>query len=167
MEIRTDRLRLRRARESDLDALHAVFIQPAAMRYWSTPPHADLAQTQAWLASMIEAEDAGGDDFVVEFEGRVVGKAGAWRLPEVGFILHPEVWGRGLGREAMEAVIDHLFARHPIAALTADVDPRNLASLGLLWSLGFRETGRAARTMRWGDEWCDSVYLACPRPGGG
>ena len=49
-EILTPRLKLRRARPDDLEALHAVFTQPAAMRYWSTPPHAeqrahDLAAT--------------------------------------------------------------------------------------------------------------------------
>jgi RimJ/RimL family protein N-acetyltransferase len=66
--------------------------------------------------------------------------------------------------EAMGTLIPRLFARHDVPALTADVDPRNAASLRLLDRLGFRETGRAERTMLWGDEWCDSVYLALPRP---
>ena len=48
--------------------------------------------------------------------------------------------------------------------LTADVDPRNAASLRVLGKLGFVETGRAERTFLLGDEWCDSVYLALPRP---
>ena len=45
--------------------------------------------------------------------------------PEVGFLLHPDCWGKGLGREAMTAVIDHLFATHPLPHLTAEADPRN------------------------------------------
>jgi RimJ/RimL family protein N-acetyltransferase len=95
----------------------------------------------------------------------VIGKAGAWNLPEIGFLLHPDQWGKGLAHEAMTAVIAHLFAAHPVAQLVAEADPRNLASLRLLGRLGFVETGRAARTLRWRDEWCDSVYLALPRPG--
>ena len=43
--------------------------------------------------------------------------------------------------------------------LTADVDPRNAASLALLRRHGFVETGRAAATWQIGDEWCDSIYL--------
>jgi RimJ/RimL family protein N-acetyltransferase len=163
-ELVTPRLRLRRARESDLAAMHAVMSHPLAMRYWSSPPHAEIAQTRDWLAGMIATPPELGEDFVVEFEGRVIGKAGCWRLPEVGYILHPDCWGRGLATEALSAVIAHVFATRPVDALTADVDPRNEGSLRLLARLGFAETHRAQRTWLVGEEWCDSVYLALPRP---
>ncbi len=160
----TPRLRLRRARPDDLDALHVVLSHPAAMRYWSTPPHRDRDQTAAWLQGMIAASPQQSDDYVIEHEGAVIGKAGCWRLPEIGYILHPDVWGQGLAREALTAVIAHVFAAHPVAAIEADVDPRNAASLGLLGRLGFVETGRALRTFNVGGEWCDSVYLSLARP---
>ena len=134
------------------------------MRYWSTPPHADLQQTREWLDGMIAAAPDVSDDFVVEFQGDVIGKAGCWKLPEVGYILHPDHWGRGLATEALSAVIAHIFATRPIDVITADVDPRNEGSLRLLARLGFAETHRAQRTWRVGDEWCDSVYLALARP---
>jgi ribosomal-protein-alanine N-acetyltransferase len=161
--IRTARLILRRARADDLPDVHAMLSHPAAMRYWSTPEHETPAQTRAWLDGMV----AGGpdqDDYLIEHQGRVIGKAGAWRLPEVGFLLHPDHWGKGLAHEAMAAVVAHLFAAHELPELTAEADPRNAASLGLLAKLGFVETGRAARTLLWRDEWCDSVYLALRRP---
>jgi RimJ/RimL family protein N-acetyltransferase len=160
--ITTPRLTLRRARMSDLDDVHAMLSHPAAMRYWSTPEHETLDQSRAWLAGMV-AGNPGEDDFLVEHQGRVIGKAGAWNLPEVGFLLHPDHWGKGLAHEAMTAVIAHLFATHPLPALTAEVDPRNAASRRLLARLGFVETGRAERTLQWRDEWCDSIYLARPR----
>lgn len=161
MRLQTRRLVLRRARPEDVAALHAVFSDPRAMRYWSRPAHESLAPTEAYLAEMLAAKNA--DDFVVVMDGRVIGKAGAWRLPEIGFILHPDHWGNGLAREALGAVIPHLFAAHPIDAITAEADPRNAASLRLLAGLGFVETHRAERTLKWGEEWCDSVYLALPR----
>jgi len=158
----TPRLRLRRARPGDLHDLHRAMSVPAAMRYWSTPEHDTLVQTQAYLQAMIDAgPDC--DDFVIERDGRVIGKAGAWRLPEIGFLLHPDCWRQGLAREALEAVIPWLFTRHAVTTLTAEADPRNAASLGLLGRLGFTETHRQARTLLWRDEWCDSVYLALPR----
>lgn len=164
LEIVTDRLRLRRARPTDLDDLHAVLSHPLAMRFWSTPPHADREQTRAWLAGMIASPPELSDDFVVELEGRVVGKAGFYRLPDIGYILHPDVWGRGYATEALTAVVAHVFATRGVERLTADVDPRNAASLRLLDKLGFVETARASRTWLIGDEWCDSVYLALDRP---
>lgn len=163
-EILTARLRLRRAHIGDLEAMHAVLSHPAAMRYWSTPPHRDLDQTREWLAGMIAAPAQDSDDYVIEHRGRVIGKAGCWRVPDIGYILHPDLWGQGLAREALSAVVGKVFASFPIPAIRADVDPRNEASLKLLERLGFAETHRASRTWLVGEEWCDSVYLALPRP---
>jgi len=163
-EILTARLRLRRARDSDLDDLHAVFGNARAMHYWSRPPHTDLDQTRAFLDAMIAAPVEESDDFVVEYKGRVIGKAGCWRVPEIGFILHPDYWGQGLAHEALVAVIERAFAIFPIAALEADVDPRNAGCLRLLGKLGFEEVRRAERTTKIGGKWFDSVYLSLNRP---
>jgi RimJ/RimL family protein N-acetyltransferase len=162
--IRTPRLLLRRARIEDLPGIHAIMSDKRAMRYWSSLPHETEEQTREWLQSMIDAPAEASDDYVIEHEGRVIGKAGCHRLPEIGFILDPDCWGKGLAREAMEAVIRHIFATRPVETLIADVDPRNQASLGLLKRLGFRETGRAKGTYMLGDQACDSVYLALARP---
>lgn len=163
-ELQTSRLRLRPAREDDLAALHAVLSHTEAMRFWSTPPHQDLETTRAWLQDMIAATPEASHDFVVEHQGAVIGKAGFYQLPEIGFILHPDYWGRGLAREALEAVIASVFANYPIPEIVADVDPRNAGSLAVLTRLGFVETGRAERTFLVGDTWCDSIYLSLARP---
>ena len=138
-ELITPRLRLRRARADDIDALHAVLSDPSAMRYWSTLPHTDIARTGDWLDGMIAATPEASDDFVIEHEGRVIGKAGCWQVPEIGYIMHPDFWGRGLMREALTAILPRLLARFPIAAIRADVDPRNTVSLALLKRLDFTE----------------------------
>ncbi|WP_260926355.1 GNAT family N-acetyltransferase [Novosphingobium sp. 9] len=157
--ITTSRLVLRPALGDDLDDLHAVFAHPEAMRYWSRLPHTKMDETRDWLAGMIALPAQQGEDFVIEHEGRAIGKAGFWRFPELGFILHPAFWAQGLMREALEAVLARGFAKHRLPHATADVDPRNMACLGLLTRLGFQETGRAQGTWQVGEEWCDSVYL--------
>jgi ribosomal-protein-alanine N-acetyltransferase len=164
LEIETERLRLRRARPDDLDAMHVILSHPQAMRYWSSLPHTEIAQTREWLDGMIASPPAESDDFIVELDGVVIGKAGCWRLPAVGYILHPDYWGRGFATEALTAAIAHVFENFPLPALIADVDPRNTASLALLARLGFKEIQRASRTWQIGEEWCDSVYLGLARP---
>jgi ribosomal-protein-alanine N-acetyltransferase len=163
VELLTARLRLRRAAPDDLTAIHEILSDPAAMRFWSSPPHRNLEQTRAWLDGMITDGPPLSDDFVIERAGRVIGKAGCWRLPEIGFILHPRHWGQGVAAEACRAVIAHVFATHDLDAITADVDPRNEASLRLLARLGFAETGRATATYEIEGEISDSVYLALGR----
>jgi RimJ/RimL family protein N-acetyltransferase len=157
-EIRSERLVLRRARLGDAGAMHAIMSDSIAMRYWSTLPHRELAETERWIASMIDVEPASSDDFIVTLDGTLIGKLGAWKLPEVGFLIDPARWGKGFAREAMMAFIER---RRVLGSteLTADVDPRNEASLKLLDHCGFVETHRAAGTWQVGDELCDSVYL--------
>lgn len=164
-EIVTERLVLRPARPDDLDALHALLSDPRAMRYWSTPPHASREQTSEWLAAMIAIPPSEGEDFVVTLDSQVIGKAGLYRFPEIGYCIHPAHWGRGYATEALAPVLDRAFAVHRLERVEADVDPRNTASLRLLAKLGFEEVGRAARTWLVGEEWCDSVYLHLRRPG--
>jgi len=157
-ELITPRLRLRRARADDLEAIHAIMADAETMRYWSTPPHASLEETQLWLDGMLFDDPAQGDEFVLEHEGVMIGKLGAWRLPEIGFFLRRDHWGRGFASEALEGFVSYIAARGA-TYLTADVDPLNKASLMLLTRAGFRETGRAAGTYDVGGRPCDSVYL--------
>jgi [ribosomal protein S5]-alanine N-acetyltransferase len=159
MEFRTERLVLRPAREDDLAAMHDVLSHPKAMAYWSSAPHESVDQTSDWLASMIAIQPSEGEDFIVELDGKLIGKAGLWRFPEIGFILHPDHWGNGYAAEALSLVLDRAFKVHNLPKVDADVDPRNFSSLKLLTRLGFRETARKERTWFVGGRWCDSVYL--------
>ena len=134
------------------------------MRYWATLPHSTMAETESWFERQFFSCDPARDEWVIEHDCRTIGNIGIWNMPELGFILHPDAWGRGLATEAATAFLAYAFATHPIEAVTADVDPRNAASLGLLQKLGFVETSRADRTFLIGGEWYDSVYLALPRP---
>ena len=162
-ELRTDRLVLRRARPGDLEAIHAVLSDERAMRYWSTGPHAELAETERWLASMIESPREVSDDFMVTLDGQPIGKMGAWRLPDFGFILRSDRWGRGYASEAMTAFLDHMFLVRGVDYLTADTDPRNAGSLRLLANHGFVETGRSSGTWTTHIGLCDSIYLRLDR----
>jgi len=156
-EIRTERLVLRRATYEDAVPMHRIMSDPVAMRFWSTPPHQHFEQTERWIASMVEA-DPSRDDFIATVDGRLIGKIGAWKLPEFGFLIDPAYWGKGYASEGVAAFIEHRRALGS-TELTADVDPRNLATIRLLERHGFVETGREAGTWQVGDELCDSVYF--------
>ena len=157
-EIHTKRLMLHRAHLDDAAAMHAVMSDALAMRYWSSLPHATMGDTERWIESMVAAGGTASDDFIITLDGVLIGKLGAWRLPEVGFLIAREHWGKGYASEAFAAFIAR---RRDLGSteITADVDPRNLASLNLLERHGFVETERAAGTWQIGEELCDSVYL--------
>ena len=164
MQIPTERLLLRRLHLDDLEAAFEIMSNPVAMRYWSTLPHADRDVTQTWLEKKLARNAEGGHSFFIEHQRRVIGEVGAGRLPDFGFMIHPDHWGQGFATEASTAFIHYAFTETPATDLRADVDPRNAASLKVLHKLGFVVTGTAERTFLLGDEWCDSIYLTLPKP---
>ena len=162
--VRTRRLLLRRFDRGDLAPMHAILSDPETMRYWSTPPHLALSETQEWLDETLEAVASGqSDDFAVTLDGVVIGKAGLWRSNEIGMIFARRVWGCGMAREALQAVIGRALASG-VDPIVAEVDPRNHRSLRRLEALGFVRTGSAERTFNIGGVWSGSVYLALSSP---
>lgn len=162
MRLTTPRLTLRSARADDLQAFHRILSDPRATRWWSTPAHETLDQTRAWLKAMI---DKGPDnpDFVIEHDGALIGKAGFFALPEIGYILHPDHWDQGFAREAVQAAIGHVWATRDLQALEAEVDPDNTASIRLLEHMGFRRVGFRAAGIQVGGVWMDCADYALTR----
>jgi ribosomal-protein-alanine N-acetyltransferase len=158
--IETGRLVLRRMRDADAPALHAIMRDAQTMRFWSTLPHGSLGETEAFVAETVAAVNAGtADDFAITLAGAVIGKAGLWQGNEMGILLARPQWGQGFAAEAARAVIGRAFARRH-NAVVADVDPRNTACLRMLGRLGFRQTGEAKATYLIDQDWVDSVYLS-------
>lgn len=158
LELRTERLICRNALPDDLHDLHAVYSDPHAMRYWSTGPDRDLETTQKRLDDMIHAEFGG--YFVLQLDDQVIGTAGRHDGTEIGYILAPSHWRKGLITEALKSIIPYLFQQFDLPELTADIDPRNEASRRVLERLGFTKTHEAKNTICLDGEWCDSVYFA-------
>ena len=164
--LETPRLILRRLTRYDAPAFHAMFSDAETMRYWSSLPHEKLAETEAWIEESLQTMARGdGHDFAVLHAERVVGRAAFWMGNEIGFIFHRDVWGQGIAREALGAVLRFGFDALQFETVRADVDPENLRSVVLLERLGFRRTGYAERTFKLGDRWTDSVYLELTRDG--
>lgn len=163
--LKTARLTLRAARPDDLSDLFEVFGDPVAMRYWSSAADKTEDQLLPRLNRMINSDDTQPTTyFVIERDGRAIGTAGGASSSEIGFILHRAYWRQGIVSEALSVIIPHLWQVLDVPELTADVDPRNDASVGLLKSLGFKVTGTEKNTYFINGEWSDSVYFALARP---
>lgn len=139
----------------------------------SVPPHNTLPQTKKYLQNMIDSSNNGRSDFVIVLVSAsapptVIGKAGIWLVGtgEVGFMLNRAYWGKGYMTEALQNLLDHLWSGKggDVPYLTADVDPRNDASINILKRFGFQETGYQEKTIKTHLGWCDSIYLTLKNP---
>lgn len=138
----TERLLLRPLVEDDLDDLAAVYTHPEVARWIGPHTHADVAEE---LRRQIghQAEHGWSLWAVREREsGRLVGDCGLQPLehrgPEVelGYDLHPDVWGRGLATEAARAVVAAAFGPLGLDRIVAVVRPDHVASQRVLEKAG-------------------------------
>jgi RimJ/RimL family protein N-acetyltransferase len=158
--------------DTDAPALLAVFGDPAVMRYWATPPLADLAEAAALVQqARINAQAGTGFRWAIarRADDALVGTCSLFHLDlpngraELGFALGQAWWGQGLAAEAIALAIGHAFGAMGLARIEADVDPRNAASLRALERMGFRREGYLRERYRVNGEVQDSVLLGLLR----
>lgn len=170
--LRGERLVLRGFRDSDCDALYAVFSDPAVMRYWSRVPMADVREARTQLevnrrgfterTHLCWAIATAADDAMI---GTVT--LFAFRIDqarcEIGYALSSAHWGRGYAREALSLVIDYAFDALGINRIEADIDPRNDGSIALVERLGFEREGLLRERWRVGGQVQDSAIYGLLR----
>jgi [ribosomal protein S5]-alanine N-acetyltransferase len=139
-EIETERLVLRPLVPEHAEALHAIFADPKAMRFWQEPPHQDVARTRAMIAGLVSGSERawalvpreGGDAIGLVY---YLGNVGA---PGMGYILGPDWWGKGLMAEAVRGALDYGFDTLGVDRVELWIDARNLASWRLAERVGFQ-----------------------------
>lgn len=141
-ELETERLTLRRFRESDLLDLHEYLSDPQVVAYEPYKPMTveEVKENLAWRVftdEMIAVE--------LKTTGKLIGNVYLGRRDhdalEIGFVFNRSYQHRGYARESCEKLIDAAFAAG-VHRIYAECDPENTASWGLLERLGFAREGR-------------------------
>ncbi|MCY3833765.1 MAG: GNAT family protein [Chloroflexi bacterium] len=156
--LETQRLRLRRIVDADLDEWLAVWRSPGALDYLidfeGAPDYRIAAEIIEW-AHRIFAEKSGVRwAITLKPDRKMIGSCGfhlyerRHRRAEVGYELHSDHWRRGIMSEALAAVLRFCFDRLCLHRVEADVVEGNAASAALLKKQGFRLEG----------VWQDRVY---------
>lgn len=116
--LKTDRLTLRRWRESDLADFYeyAKVDGVGQMAGWS--PHKDLDESRKILSLFIDEKKT----FAIEYNGKAIGSVGVEKYKEaqfpqldnvkcreLGYVLNKDYWGMGIMPEAVNRIIDYLF----------------------------------------------------------
>ncbi len=79
---------------------------------------------------------------------------------EIGYVVHPDHWGRGIASRAAKEIVRRGFTDHGLHRIFATCDPRNEASAKVLTSLGMRHEGRMREAKMIRDGWRDSDLYA-------
>jgi len=145
--LETERLRLRPWKLEDLEALVAMFSDPAVTRFVvpGGQPISRFAAWQALCSNVGHWHFRGFGQFAVEerASGTVVGRIGPWQPEgwpdfEIGWMLRREYWGRGYATEAAAACIDYAFTTLGRPHLVSLIDPDNAPSIRVAERVGER-----------------------------
>ena len=79
---------------------------------------------------------------------------------EIGFVLHPLYWRKGLMKEALDKVIEYGFDEMHLHSIDANVNPENEASCALLKSAGFVREGYFRENYFFNGKFTDSAMYS-------
>jgi len=171
LPLHTDRLVLRPLRETDAEALFAIFSDARVMRYWSTPPWTSLQPAQDMIAADLAQTTRDHLRLGIELvkNGLFLGTCSLFsinctcRRAEVGYGLGSFAWGQGYMHEALRTLLDFGFGELDLNRIEADIDPRNGASARTLERLGFTREGYLRERWIVGDEVSDTAIYGLLR----
>ena len=149
--LETERLRLRRIVEADLQDWLDVMAHPAVHQYLidfkGEPDAAEMRAIIEWTDEIFEHKTGIRWAITRPPDDRMIGSCGfhlyhpGHRRLEIGYELHRGCWRQGLMSEAILALMAFCFDRLAAHRIEADVTVGNAASAGLLRRLGFQLEG--------------------------
>ena len=150
--LETDRLRLRKVKLSDAEAIFREYAQdPEVTKYVSWRAHSDIEETREYVRMCLLAWDVGkAFHWVIERNdnkqaiGMMIARAGDEKW-ELGYVLARRYWGRGYMTEAVKGLIAWALKQRHIYRIWAVCDIDNVASARVMEKAGMVREGTLRR----------------------
>lgn len=150
--IETERLILRRYKESDIDAIYEMITDERLSKYLIFPEltkSEELESIKKWIR---EADVSKKEKWVIERKSdhAVVGNINVNSVESkhnycnVGYIIRFEYWGNGYAAEALKAVSDHLLNDTGYYIVECSCNELNKQSSRVMEKAGFKKDGYIA-----------------------
>ncbi|EME81266.1 uncharacterized protein MYCFIDRAFT_140868 [Pseudocercospora fijiensis CIRAD86] len=175
----TERLQMKTMSMDDVDGILPILQHESVMQWTSHPPVQNRDQAARWVSSRAlgrhvfnfcirEKSPCG----AATASSRIVGMVGAFHWPMVGYMIHPDLQGKGYATEALKAFIPRYWERVPEGTagghdvLEGYTDSENFASHRILekcrftrCEISFQDFESPSMGLR------DSVAFRLARPG--
>jgi [ribosomal protein S5]-alanine N-acetyltransferase len=148
--IETERLILREVTKADADDMLTYLSDPDVVKHMGLEPFRSVEDAYdeiAWYESIVNNGTGIRWGITLKDDKRVIGSCGFLNRvlkhyrSEVGFELSKEYWGKGIAREALEAVVKYGFKNMELERVEALIEPANLPSQRLVEKTGFQREG--------------------------
>jgi [ribosomal protein S5]-alanine N-acetyltransferase len=148
--LHTKRLVLREITMEDTDSVFSIRSNKNAMKYIGKPIAKSIDEAKELIQKFVDAiknNEGITWGICLSDTNNVIGTIGFWRISkehyraEIGYMLHPDYWNKGIVTEAAEAVLEFGFKQLKFHSVEAFLTPENLGSVRLLEKSGFKKEG--------------------------
>ena len=171
--LETERLLLRKFKIEDAPEFFRQRTNDEVWKYIDKPKTQNVEEALELIKKILAAfENNEGIAWVMELKEskKNIGNISFWRIEkenhraEIGYLLVPEYWGKGIMKEAIDAVVDYGFKKIKIHSIEANVNPLNKASIKLLNKAGFTQEGYFKENYFFNGKFYDSVIFSLLNP---
>jgi len=164
----SDRLVLRKLQPSDAEQMLALRSDQRVMQHVPRPLAKSIDDATALIElinGMVAANDAVQWAITLKGEDQFIGLIGFWRIvkehhfAELGYMILPEYWGKGLISEAIGTALEFGFGTLDLHRVEAITRPKNIASIRALEKNGFVREGYFKEDIFFEGVFHDSVYF--------
>lgn len=154
--LQTERLTLRKLTPRDAQDMFDYAHRADVTRYLTWSPHPDVRYSREYL-EYLQGRYAGGmyyDWGVIDrSNGKMIGTCGFTSFncthdkAEIGYVLHPDYWGKGLAAEAVKKILDFGFEKLRLHRIEAKFMKENARSLRVMEKVGMTFEGYEREAM--------------------
>ena len=145
--ITAERLLLRKVNMKDVNEIFFLRSDERVMKFIDRTPAKSVEEASDFVKNILTLEENNeAVTWAITLNGKtkLIGTICYWSIQkahfraEVGYVLHPEFWGKGIMQEALEEIIKFGFNSMNLHSIEANVNPGNEASIKLLERNNFR-----------------------------
>ena len=169
-ELRTERLFLRKLTKYDADEIFLLRSNEDVLRYIGREPVKSMAEAEDFINKINKNVDENESILwgitLRSDETKIIGTICLWNLQkehyrgEIGYLLHPGHWRKGIMKEAINSVTDYGFSVLGLHSIEALLSPENIASSSVLESTGFVKEAHLKESFYFKGEFSDTAIYS-------
>jgi len=151
-KIETERLILRRYKESDIDAIYEIITDERLSKYIKFPKLSKQEELECIRQWIKDADESKYEKWVIELKENsiVLGNIDVNTVMKkhnycnVGYTIRYDYWGNGYAAEALKAVSDYLLDERGYYLVECSCNELNIQSSKVMLKAGFKKDGYIA-----------------------
>ena len=169
-ELRTSRLLLRKLGQTDANEIFFLRSNEDVLRHLGKEPCATIQEAKEFITLINKNID---DNVSIlwgialqEEPSIIIGTICLWNIrpehyrSEIGYVLHPDHWRKGIMKEAINCIVDYGFNVLNLHSIEALLSPANIGSSAALESTGFVKEAHLKESFYFKGEFNDTIIYS-------